>query len=235
MAELKLGPSEVNGLEVVADFLRAIGAHYVSSQRLFRGHASTEWKPIASAYRDKINGIVRRDQLRFWRSMSQRFVSPQPTSELAYLVLAQHYGIPTGLLDWTTNPLIAMFFASQALEGGEDGEVVQVDAQQFHRIQAIETVEVFKEDRPQPLLLDTSTMNVRSTAQDSFMTLHTQNEPPIKARPVFRVRAVDKFTVRSALRLFGLTEERIYADLTVAAVSFKAHLQDEVELKELLG
>lgn len=28
-------------------------------------------------------------------------------------MLAQHYGIPAVLLDWTTNPLVALYVASQ--------------------------------------------------------------------------------------------------------------------------
>ncbi|WP_260583582.1 hypothetical protein [Sphingopyxis sp. PET50] len=75
-----------------------------------------------------------------------------------------------------------------------------------------------------PLLLDTAFMNARTQAQDSLMTLHCAGEEPIQTSSIFMVPHGSKTKVRIALQLFGMSETRIFLDLTVAAQAFKEGL-----------
>lgn len=142
----------------------------------FRGQSSSEYKLIPSIgrrFKEGQEDVLKQYEKEVFEDFKRKysmFTDARPKNDKEFLFLAQHYGLPTRLLDWTYNPLIALYFACCS-NFDKDGIVYQ--SYQFSR-------RVFNEDKddifsfPAITLLVSNMTDVRYKNQNGIFVLYPE-------------------------------------------------------------
>ncbi len=190
---------------------------------IFRGQP-VKGNLIPSIARKKVNADTTDQEKHVLKQiglMGASFLSVPESQSLELLVLAQHFGLKTRLLDWTSNPLAALWFAcADAQKGDVFVYALESDRLLMEDVYAKDPFTAAKTRAFQPRL-----NNPRVIAQHGWFTLHrysvkSKKFVPLEVNPdtkplltEIRIPAAKRGEILSALDRHGVSHRTLFPDL----------------------
>lgn len=209
---------EISSVNEFLDFATESYFPEMRGRWIFRGHTDESYKLIPSVTRSA--RIAEASVIEHEKSLfnifcreARIYIPSPPTNEWDWLSLAQHHGLPTRLLDWTLNPLAALYFAVRGtLE--TDGELIALKAFSAKTMSG----SPFAIQKPEKLYPNLVSPRIRS--QEALFVVCSDLEHPLdeslradwslKRHKIPRDR---KANLRYELFRFGIHQSSMFPDL----------------------
>lgn len=172
----------------LASLFEVIESQSAGLQHLFRGQRDASWGLTPSLYRIKNTNILAGTLEKNYSLYEQKGIELFFNEALPYLppilrnysndrILAQHFGVPTRLLDWSRDPLVALFFAVEEHRGdvSADAAIFMILPDAQHRPEEVRGLGPHNVIAMTPPAIDR-----RIPAQKSVFTFHPygpENDP----------------------------------------------------------
>ena len=205
------------------DDLLKFARQHPSPRWVFRGQ-SQKWPLKPTAGRSDRYSKSRELQLfnEFKRLASPMIDRSQVATDWDWLFLAQHHGLPTRLLDWTTNPLIAAYFACEtSARGKRDGEIIAVEIADVGRISE-DDLAAGPFDVRQTRFMFPTVVAPRIASQRGLFSVHATPDRNwiLKAKTTrHTIKAGDKAEFRELLFGLGVDSAMVMADVDGTAAN----------------
>lgn len=188
---------EINTINNISEYLTIIRRRGFLC--CYRGQTK-DWPLIPSLGRMKerkyLDGLleIEEDIIEKFNQYSYPYFENKTMSYFEYLIQAQHFGLPTRLLDFTSNPLVALYFAVEENNLNSDGIVWGIDEFAQSKIPSINENEI--------IFYSPTHFNNRIINQNSIFAVfpvqkNTENITPLET---YNLRIFQKIIIPSTLK-----------------------------------